>query len=197
MKKPWSESNNSIPILVLITVILLIIFGIQKDIISLNYFVRNRDFIDALSIIITTLAIIIGGILSYIKFFKGRVLKPKLNLKPSCGFVESNKDNLHWLTVELENMGTVSIWYPQIEASVIFHLPNGKLESKPNLNFTSLFQGNEGEQLIDVGESLNKHATLTVPKDVLALTFKIMVNDSKGTIWESYITTPNVKAEKQ
>ena len=192
MKPIWYESKGLIPWLLLIIIVLIIAIIIKEGLVTTEILETNKDTFDVVSTIITILAIIIGGILSYIKFFKGRILKPKLNIIPTSGVIYQTDENFHWLDLELQNKGTVAIWNYYIEVFAKLHGEkttsiqiNGFVEH-PNLK-------NINEHLIDVGESSYEHLVFPVSKDIFAITYQILVSIPSGSVWNRCLTVSNKK----
>lgn len=176
--------------MIIIAIVLLLAVLFKEDIISISMVERKKDLIDSVSKLVTIVAIIVGGILSYLKFFKGRVLKPKLNIVPSVGFIELENENLHWIDLEIENKGSVAIWNYQLKVTATLHSCEPKKIQIKNFISPALSSPIQ-ENLIDVGESAFEHATFNVQKDIYAITFHISVTDQSDSIWDRYITSAN------
>jgi hypothetical protein len=120
--------------------------ALKEGIISINLLDRNRERIDTLSKLVTIMAVILGGFLSYVKFFKGRVFRPKLVIRPLSGAVAAKTEILHWLDIEIENKGSVPIWNYKLELCAVLH---GEQEEKIRiLNLLSEERSTSSEYLI-------------------------------------------------
>lgn len=76
----------------------------------------NEKLIDFTSKLITFLFFIIGGLFTYLKFFKGHLFLSKMNLKSSGQVIEIDKEkNLHVITIELINSGNFTIFNPSLK----------------------------------------------------------------------------------
>jgi len=187
MKTTWLESHNIISWMYLIIIILLLAVLFKEGVISITSLVNKKELINSVSELVTIAAILIGGILSYLKYFKRRLFKPKLNIVPSVGLIELENDNLHWINLELENKGSAGIWNYKIKVIATLHGNDTK-----DIEINNFFRPEKyQENLIDVGESAYEHATLNIPKDIYAITFNISITDKSGANWYRSITSAN------
>lgn len=194
MRYLWYESRGLIPWLFLILIILIIAILFKEGWISEKILMDHKDAFDVVSKVITMIVVIVGGFLSYIKFFKGRILKPKLNILPTAGVINLNEDNLHWLDIEIQNKGTVAIWNYEIKVYATLHATE-----KRNIKISEFIKEPDSlkklEHLIDVGESSHEHAIIRVSKVVWAVTYQIFVSTPNGSTWDRYLTMANIKTE--
>ncbi|MEZ5398371.1 MAG: hypothetical protein R2729_01805 [Bryobacteraceae bacterium] len=190
MKPPWYESAGLKEWLLLVIVVLLVAVGIKDGRISKASLSNDKDFFDAISKFVSVVAIIIGGSLSYFRFFRGRTFREKMVIIPSAGRVAVSNGNLHWLEVELKNTGSVAVWNYRLRVLAQLHG-----ESEPIQEVHEFVKwpcdAEKREHLIDVGESSYEHALLFVPKDVSAVSFRIMVGIENGTVWTRCVTVGN------
>src|SRR6266404_2088744 len=182
MRSPWEESTGIVPWLLAIVVVLGLGLVIRYAV-GLDTLVAKRDLIDVTAKLVASLAIVIGGILSYVRFFKGRILKPKLTITVTTGCVSLSLHNLHWVDVVLDNKGSVAVWNYRVQLWAVLHGPEGK--TVPVERFMRV-PGNraDGEHLVDVAETGSEHALLSVPKSTEAITFIVQVTDQHGTRWD-------------
>jgi len=192
MKSPWSESRFVVPVMAFIAVLLLLCAPFKAGLISFADIVNKKDFIDAFSKIITSLVLIIGGVLSYIKFFKGRVLKPKIDIHLKTGAFATKEKILHWLEIAIENKGSVAVWNYTLE---LFAIPYPNRESPTNISDSVIASDVEDqEHLVDVGETAFEHAVIELKKETFAYTFEIILTDDRGTKWRRCVTVKNAES---
>jgi len=188
--RPWSESRGVIPWLFVIAGGLSVTILFKEDILSVKLLGTYGDVLDSIAKIVTIAAVVIGGALSYIRFFRGRILNPKLNIVATTGCLELDDCNMHWLDVELANRGSVAIWNYNVKVMVSLHATFSSEMVVPA--FVGPADSNRGdENLIDVGESAWEHAIIRVPKEVQAITFRISVSEESGSMWDRYVTSSN------
>lgn len=190
MKQPWKESSGIVPWLILFACILAIAVLLKDKVITKSFVIGNKDVFDAISKITTTLFLIIGAILSYLRFFKGRTFRPKLIIKPISGVISFEKDMLHWVEIEIQNTGSVSVWNYDLKVHAFHH---GRYSYCKNVTEFVLALPDLGlqERLIDVGESAFEHLHIVIPNQVIAVTYFITVIDQNETTWTRCLTVKN------
>jgi hypothetical protein len=176
--------------LLMIALVFVIAVLFKDRIITTSLLSNNKDFLDALSKLATLFALLIGGVLSYLRFFKGRTFRPKLILKPQSGIIRVDDTLLHWLEIEIQNTGSVSIWNYKIKIYATFH--GSGTSNQEVTEFVSLpSQLQAEEHLVDVAESGFEHAFISVPMDVKAVTYQIVLIDQYNTAWTRCLTVKN------
>lgn len=166
----------------------------KEGFLSSKTIVANKDLIDALSKVLTSLGLIVGAVLSYFRFFKGRTFRSKLVMSCQSGMIPLMSSNLHWLNIQIENKGSVAIWNYDLRVEATYHGPNPA--NVPVDQFlVAPGEDETAERLIDVGESSFVHAILEVPQEVPALSFRVSVTDQAGAFWEQFLTASNLKPE--
>ena len=191
MKSPWSKSRFVIPAMAFFAVILFLGVPFKMGLISFADIERKKELIDAFSKIITSLALIIGGVLSYIKFFKGRVLKPKIDIHLKTGIFATKEKNLHWLEIAIENKGCVAVWNYTLD---LFAIPYPDRNPPRNISGNVIASDVEDkEHLVDVGETAFEHAVVELDKKISAYTFEIILTDDRGTKWRRCVTVRNAE----
>jgi hypothetical protein len=185
-----SESTSIAEWLAMIAVFFLLLVAFKTGKLTKTSLVNDKDFFDTLSKIATAITVSAGATLAYIKFFKGRLLSPKLVILPTAGVIQSSEYNLHWIEVEIKNTGTVSIWNYAVEIKAKTH--GVEEPAKEVTNFLQWDAGELGETSVDIGESSYEHAFLELPlTSVQAVTFQIAVYGNRGVRWTRCLTVPN------
>jgi hypothetical protein len=95
LKRLFYEISGIVSWLTLLAFILVIAVLIKDGVFTNTRLVENKDLFDSVWKITGTLVLIIGGILSYIRFFGGHALRPKLILKLQSGVIPIDKKYLH------------------------------------------------------------------------------------------------------
>ena len=190
LKRLLYEVSGFISWLILLAFILVMAVLIKDGVIANTRLVENKDVFDATWKITATLVLIIGGILSYVRFFGGQALRPKLILKLQSGVIPIDKKFLHWIEIEIQNVGSSSIWNYRIRIYATHHGPN--LYRDEVTDFVSAPRDLKiQEQFVDVGESAFEHALVFVPPHVSAVTFQVVLTDEKGAMWTRCLTLKN------
>jgi hypothetical protein len=68
-----------------------------------------KTWTDAIGTIITSLAVIVGGIWAYFKFAKGRILRPKLAIEISGQWLKINRKQWLQVRIRVENIGASKV----------------------------------------------------------------------------------------
>jgi len=196
MKAPWRESSGFFPWLILLAGLLGIAVILKEGIFSFDFLRLNKETVEVTTKVIETLILIVGSILAYFRFFKGRTLKPKLLIKSDCTVIKQENLLQHYIDVEVQNTGTVAIWNHRIEIIATIH---GGEEQEVNVsNFAKLPEDlKSDEHLIDVGETSYEHAYLSVPSNAYAVTYQILVFDHNGTMWNRAFTMKNCESKEE
>jgi hypothetical protein len=195
MKPPWREDVGILPWLALIFLALAVILLFKSNYLSKDAFKNDKDFYAALSSLVTILVLTLGAGLSYIRFFKGRTLQPKINLELKAGVVQVKDENLHWIEVEIKNSGSVTIWH--YKTTIVASLIKAAITCKVDVtDFVNAYDPLQQILLIDVGESAYEHALLLVPREVDVVSFQVEVRDKggdeSGHSWMRVITVKNL-----
>ena len=194
MKALWRESRGLIPWLGLVAFVLAVALLFEVGLLSPARLSRNKDFIDAGATIVTTALLIIGAVFSYLKFFKGRTLSPKLAISARSGALAEADGLRHWIEVSVENKGSVGIWNYNVTIDATLHA--AKSRTVTVTEFVEYPKETEGrEKAIDIGETVYEHAFLSVPAYVHAVTFQIVVKDQSNTIWWRSLTVKNAESK--
>lgn len=188
MKLPWRESSPIIPILFWITVGLLAYAPFKADLVSLSDLEDNKDLIEVLSTTVGLFALLIGGTLSYIRFFRGRILNSKVDLDVQAECFQNIYRNLYSLEISISNRGSVSVWNYHVRVIVRPYPP-----SKPIDISDSLIQSyyTFEENLVNVGETSYEYVVIELDKSPFAYTFEVIVHDDSNTKWRRCLTVSN------
>jgi hypothetical protein len=176
--------------LILLAIALIICVLVKEGVITRSRLVDNKDLFDVISKSVTTVVLIVAGILSYIKFFGVHTLRPKLILNLQSGLIPVDKKLLHWIEVEIKNTGSNSIWNYGMKIHAIYHGTPGAQEEVTDF-VSAPHDLNIREQFVDVGESAFEHALIFVPSHVSAVTFQAVLIDENGAFWTRCLTVKN------
>lgn len=188
--RPWLESKGYKPWLLLLLFALVIAVLFKRNTLSFTILEDHHNVLNGVYTITLIVVLIVGSIVSYLRFFKGRLWKPKLVISPTAGVVQLKDDNFHWIDIGLENKGSVAIWNYTVDLTADYHTKDTPGCQKPE--FHSMARSiREGELVIDIGETAFEHATIRVPKSVEVVTYKIVMTSSDGAKWDRCITISN------
>lgn len=113
---PHSPSSTlATPALLAILTALLRIYFHKVGVLSLDWLEINKDALAAISSLCSTVALVVASILAYYRFFRGRTLTTRAELSIDIDAISGPDGiNLHSISVSAKNIGTVTIWDPQL-----------------------------------------------------------------------------------
>ncbi|MBE9070564.1 hypothetical protein IQ260_28380 [Leptolyngbya cf. ectocarpi LEGE 11479] len=194
--KRWLSSKSSLPVLILICLLLGVAVTFKFGNLDSSTITTNKELIDTISTIFSLFGFLIGGTLAYIRFFKGRVLKPKLDIEVQSSCIPSKTKNLHWIDISIANTGNVAVWEDGLWIYWIAHsLDRNSMDVLDNRADMSdrIIQSpyKNGSSLVDVGETTFEHAVIELDKEAEAYTFEVILSDLENTVWRRCITVKN------
>ena len=182
-------------LLAILATLLVFLVNWKYQIITSASIVTNKDIIDVISKFVSSLAIVIGGILSYYKFFKGRIFSERLKLYINARVTNVTElQNFHFIDIQLENVGTITVWEPRIFLDIV-HYSEDRKEEKVDLIERNT-EKNEDElykPLIEVSESVSNHFNHLVDVKNWLVVYRVKVVSKRGNIWERLVSIPNQK----
>ncbi|PSR56886.1 hypothetical protein AHMF7605_27005 [Adhaeribacter arboris] len=185
--------------IVLLLTILIVILGVgtlfKYNILTFQKLATNKDLIGVFKDIITIIALIVGALLSYFRFFSGRTFSTKADIELEAVLIETpTKSIMHALTVSIINKGSLTIWEPEAILSVQEYTENGAQEEVVYEQFlrTSYFRkGEKGDVVIDAGEKAYFTFLQEFNLSTWAVTYTAEIRNDRGRIWQKAITVEN------
>jgi hypothetical protein len=175
-------------------VVLLVAVAFRLGLISAPRLVENKDLVDVSTKILGALILTLGAVASYFRFFKGRTLSPRLKIDAAVEvFPIDSSRNLHVLSVEVANVGSVSIWGLQPRVEIHYHGDEERREEDIGDWWTPLDQrdGTPRLRMLDTGESSQFVVHREVPREVWAVTYFTRISLSSGHSWDRVTTASN------
>ena len=186
VQAPWREGSIVIPLLFLGAVALGIAVLFHDGVINAKVLADNKDAIDAGSTVISTTLLVAGAAAAYVKFFKGRLLRPKLNLKLNGGVIPGRLENTVWVEAEISNAGVVVIYDYTLGLDAVI---DGVTEDfSPRVQNDVTGATSPVVRSIYVGETAFAHAVITLPSPMVPTTFRFFVKLHDKTRWSRRIT---------
>ena len=119
--------DNFSKLLITISAIILILiaFGVINNFSSILCTLKNnKDSIGAIQSISSIGVIMIGAVVSYYRFFRGRTFSTRLELEMEVTVIPADENtNIHSITLKARNIGTLSIWGLEPIITVDIHGP--------------------------------------------------------------------------
>ena len=191
----WARLYSPLIVALSMTVaVLLIAVSFRVGLISPGLLVANKEFIDVSTRLLGALVLTLGAIASYFRFFKGRTLSPRLKIEALVEVIPIDSSrNLHVLSVEVTNVGTVAIWGLQPRIEIRYHGDDSRTEEDIGDWWTPLDHrdGKTRLRMLDTEESSQFAVHRDVPVTVWAVTFFTRISLSSGHSWHRVTTASN------
>jgi hypothetical protein len=199
--RQWLTRNREIIISSLATIVAALILAdlVKYRWLTASALGNNKDALSALSSAVSVIAICVGAVFSYYRFFRGRTFYSRAELKIDVTVIPRDAAvNMHAVIVEAKNIGTLPIWSPSLVLSVVQSGPNG--EKIDVLDSWSIAKSPRGEAgtvaVIDSGETAPFWTDLAIPTEVWAVFYTAFVHSAGGEIWKKVIVVRNKADEK-
>jgi len=162
---------------------------------SIAWLAKNKDAIGSLSSIIGCILLLLAGIASYYRFFKGRMFSCRAEIDLSVSIHETpNAYLLHAIHVKLRNVGSVPLWKPRVLLEVHGH---GTPDYRVSRSIESICVGLEqGINVIDSGESTSFFTHEQIPRNIWVVIYLVTVRVKSGEIWQETMTVSNKEIHK-
>jgi hypothetical protein len=176
-----------VPLMVVVAGVLLLANLIKYGILSASQLTQSKDALSALQSAVQVVFLVLGAVFSYYRFFRGRTFVSRGDLTISVTVIETTAaHNLHWVSIEFTNLGTVSVWDPKPEVLITMLGPDG-VTSDSWSDWHEAVTGREkrrGFSVIDSGETATFTTHQEVSKGVWAVEYQVFVTDSDGVQWK-------------
>lgn len=199
MKWFAKHRETIVPLLVTFGLVLVFVNFVSYGILTASRLAANKDALDALSSSVNIVVLLIGSVFSYYRFFRGRTFFSRAEICVAVSVIDTTSDYyIHFVCVEIKNIGTLSIWNPQPIVEVYFEGPG---ENPPELwdkwreaAITPVI--GEPYAVIDSGEVASFTNHYRVAKLVWAVGYVAFVRAESGELWKRGIMVPNVPSDK-
>lgn len=189
------------PILGAVLVVLIFGYAVVHKYLTWSWFAANKDALSSVNSVIGSAAILLGGVLAYYRFFRGRTFSTRAELAMSVNVLHAPAEKfLHVLTLSVKNLGTVSIWNPQPIVKVSAHRRDGNVSSEPVHRWDEgalTVENSPRLSVLDSGESGDFFMQRFFPKDIWAVTYSATVRCSTGETWTKLVTVENLVPDKK
>lgn len=196
--RAWLTRNRAtvVPGLVLAGLVLTLAILLKHGILSRSTLEENKDSLSALNSAAGIIVIVLGGVFSYYRFFRGRTFVERAQPTLSVRVVPADGENIHAVTLTLENIGTLPIWNPLPTVHVRLEGPEGETRQTWDRWFEARTQDSSDEYLhvVDPAESVSFIHHIRVPEDVWVATYVAFVRSDSRQIWKCSFVAPNSKS---
>jgi hypothetical protein len=189
------------PVLAAVLATLLAAYARKVGILSTLWLTGHKDALAALSSAISAAGIVIGGLMAYFRFFRGRTLATRADLTIEVELIPSPSGRLlHSITVSVKNVGTVTIWEPRPVIEVTRRHTDGTSSSFSIADWYELPDDNVGPprlSALDSGETGAFFTSQFFEPEIWAVTYAAVVSCATGDSWTKLRTVENRVAEKK
>jgi hypothetical protein len=197
--KTWFRQNQGALSLLFWLLALSVVLGYlhRAGFIAFSWLGAHKNELDASATLTNTIILIGAAALSYFKFFHGRTLSSRAEVKVEAVVCDTPTSfRLHSLTIKVKNVGTAPIWEPRVEIAAFPHGPTevkllGALWAPPIIADEFESNGEGRSPMIDTGETASFFAQQEVSDQAWAVTYKIKVEASNGDAWLEFIALRN------
>ena len=188
--------------IVIFTLVLLVILAVYtlllKEGLIQQYLAEeiNVRTINFTAKLITFLFVLVGGIFSYYKFFKGHLFLSHLNIDTSSDVIAIDHDkNLHVLNIQLTNSGNFSIFNPLVEVKFENYpfCANYKIKTLIDKNGVRKDDGSTRDFSLRPGVKNTFVFTNEIDKKEVAFFYRVEVSQKDRTWFNEIVVDNRVK----
>lgn len=181
----------AVPVLLAIALVLLIVNLAVRGL-TPSFLGAHKDEFSALADAVTTLAVVCGAVLAYLRFFRGRTFSPRANIRLGANVIgDSQHDLLHSLIVTIENVGPIAIVRPRIAAICTYRYADGSTETLADIVIEEPQTRSRTVETVHQGESSSYILQRLVPRDVWTVTYDVTAELPSGRSWRQYLVMEN------
>jgi hypothetical protein len=195
LRAPWTASSLAIPGLAAAAALLGIAVLVKYGIVSGPILKAHRDEIDPATKLISSIILICGAAVAYVRFFKGRLLHPKLSLGITATGTPLGDRCVYSIEIEIINRGAVAAWdYALSLQGTVFG--GDPVDYSDRLRDDLSEVGPDGIRSVDVGETAYAHAAVDLTTNGRPVTFRAVLRMPDGTVWaRSVMAAGSAKSE--
>lgn len=183
-----------VALLSLITILVIAVI-IKDNKITAQKLIANKDLFTAIKDLATIIAIILGVIFTYYRYFIGKTFSLNGNIDIDVTLIETeNNTILHCLKISFKNIGTLAIWQPRAkiyvskyEQEVFTNIAEMEIESQ----FSSTIDKKKYDTVIDSGETAYFFAHKEFLTKVPVVSYKVEVTSANKKQWHNSTTVKN------
>ncbi len=200
MKFIYRYRDELIVTMLLFNIILALAILATLEVLQWSWFAENKDALDGASTVLGIIAIAIGALLTYLRFFKGRTFTKRADVQLSVSVhPHGPKKTLHAICLEVHNIGTLPIWNLTPLISVDINGPEGVSSEYDITQWWTPHEDASAEgtiSVIDTGETVSFYATHPMSSDAWSVRYIASVKDNRGIVWRAGKTVSNTTEEK-
>ena len=178
------------PALLLIAIGLTVAVAVKMHFISRYQVQENQAWLSAGSSVVSAGAILVTAVLAYFRFFRGRTFARRIVLAVEATVLTAPcGGSLHTVTTKITNVGTVSIWNPQVQVEMTetSNSSDGKSRILPaTYKLVGPSPSRRGSiSVLDSGETADFVCQTMVDRKVWAVTYLVTMRSTGGDAWST------------
>jgi hypothetical protein len=154
--------------------------------VSGNTLKDNKDALASIASVGNIIALTFGSVLGYYRFFNGRTFSVKAELNLSVEAVSLEDRVLHSIILHVKNVGSVTIWQPNVDFYKIERTESGHEQPQKfdphDFGFEDVGR-TTNIPIIDAGSSVSFFGTAYISKAVPAVIYVAELTASSGDKW--------------
>jgi hypothetical protein len=163
--------------LIIVILLMLISRSINNGQIPSEILLENKDLIDVIISISEFILLMIAGIFTYLKFFKGHLFLSKVELISNATSVKLDSLNiLHYLNIRIKNVGNFTISNPIIKVE------------------TNFYPGTKTNEIAILSKEEPQKSKVIRPNSIMSLPYKLELNKEVRAV--EFIVTVEIENRK-
>lgn len=193
-RAPWRVGSFAIPLLIVVASLLGLAVLVKEGVITPARLRAHKEDADVAATVVSTVLLVCGAGVAYVRFFKGRLLHPKLDLAITAAAIPSGSGCAYAVEVQITNKGVVTVW------NYTLALHAQVLGEQQTVDCTRWLRddlsevGTGGARSVDVGETAYAHAVVQLFPRAEPVTFRAILHSSDGIVWARSVTVAGCAA---
>jgi len=190
-RRYWFARHRDTIIPALVTIAAALVIGnlVRHGILTASRLGKNKDALAALQSATQIIILVLGGVFSYYRFFRGRIFISRADLTLTTGLVETPDATVHAVTLELKNLGTTTIWQPKPSVTVRVRRSAQMWEYVDPPVFEA-----DDIIVVDSGETASFTTVFETAKTDSAVEISAQVRSMDNIVWRRLLVVANKKA---
>jgi len=186
----WSGPRRATAIATLSSVAIVLALAnlIKEGYITWDILRDRKDALNAAASAINILVVLVGAVLSYFRFFRGRTFSTRADLDLSVEVIPlPDNRRLHAITFRVKNVGNTPIWNPRPIIEISLLGPTGSQHFGVINSWSDVLSAPDGPlrvAVLDPGETGTFATRREFDADVWVVTYAASVTCDSGDVWK-------------
>jgi hypothetical protein len=186
----WSGPRRATAIAALSVAVLVLALAnlVKGGYITWEVLGRRKDALAAAASVTNILVVLVGAVLSYFRFFRGRTFSTRADLDLSVEVIPlPNSRHLHAITFRVKNMGSMPIWDPRPIIEISLLGPRGREYFGVVSSWYDVLAEPDRSlrvAVLDPGETGTFATQREFDSDIWVVTYAASVSCDSGDVWK-------------